>query len=318
MKPQSEHDATLARYLLGTLPEEDSSRIEEQALRDDELFARLESVADDLIDAYVRDELGDDDRRAFEERFSTHPDQRERVAFAIALRDLVAARAAAVPPERLGHPGALPVPARWPRAVLAVAAVLLIAIAGWLAFENQRLDQQLGTIEEDHDRLAAENQQLVDERQRTAEDLTAARQRVAELDQQLSAERDALSSLENRLAERPPQVRPPLTVAFILGLGTRAADGLTMLRVPEGAEQVELQIDVEGSTASRFRALLRTAIEEEVWGRDLTLSQDGAVVLEIPAAVLSPGRYVLTLLERDGEAFEELAFFDLEVVRAGS
>lgn len=322
VKPQSEHDATLARYLLGTLPEEDGFRIEEQALRDEGLFNRLRSVEDDLIDAYVRDELSAEEQRAFEERFSTHPVQRERVAFAVALRDLIESRAAVTSPGRMFHPGAVPERSRsrGARAALALAACLFMAIAGWLALENQRLGRRLGTVEEAHGRLVADNRAIEGDRARTAEELVTAQERVAELDQQLNAQLDTLTLLEKRLVEGQDRARPPLTVAFVLGLGTRAADGVTVLRLPPGVERVALQLDVEGTTASRFRALLRTTAKEEVWGRDLALSREGseppgAVVLEIPALVLSPGRYVLTLLERHGDAFEELGFFDLEVVR---
>src|SRR4029079_9203309 len=46
-------DRHLTRYVLGLLPDEEAERLDEQSIMDDEVAARLRSVENDLVDAYV-------------------------------------------------------------------------------------------------------------------------------------------------------------------------------------------------------------------------------------------------------------------------
>src|SRR5678809_240986 len=79
-------DETLAvRYLLGKLTEEEQVRVEDRAFSDAGCLGMLESAEADLIDAYVRGELRQPDRRDFERRFLLSPQRRRKVEFARAL-----------------------------------------------------------------------------------------------------------------------------------------------------------------------------------------------------------------------------------------
>ena len=44
-------DDQLIRHLLGTLPEDEAKRVEEESIVDDEIAARLQVAEDDLVDA---------------------------------------------------------------------------------------------------------------------------------------------------------------------------------------------------------------------------------------------------------------------------
>lgn len=72
----------LRNYLLGRLPDEQSEKVETQALDNDEFFLTLRGVEDDLFDAFARGELRGDDREAFLRKFGI---QTDRIAFATAL-----------------------------------------------------------------------------------------------------------------------------------------------------------------------------------------------------------------------------------------
>ena len=50
-------DDELVRYLLGQLSDEDTERLDEASIVDDEVAARLRIVETDLIDSYVRGKL---------------------------------------------------------------------------------------------------------------------------------------------------------------------------------------------------------------------------------------------------------------------
>ena len=63
------HDYTLRRYLLGDEGLETLEEIEQAALADDHVSEMLEVAEDELIEAYVRGELGEIDKRKFESEF---------------------------------------------------------------------------------------------------------------------------------------------------------------------------------------------------------------------------------------------------------
>src|ERR1051325_1426072 len=56
---KTKEDELMARYLLGSLTEQEQSAIEERFFADNEFFERMLEVEEDLIDEYLRDELPD-------------------------------------------------------------------------------------------------------------------------------------------------------------------------------------------------------------------------------------------------------------------
>jgi hypothetical protein len=74
-------DQHLIRYLLGLLPEEEAEPLDEASVADDEFPARLGSVEDDLIDAYIRGRLDPELRARFEAVYLASPRRRARVEF---------------------------------------------------------------------------------------------------------------------------------------------------------------------------------------------------------------------------------------------
>ena len=324
MEERTEHDTTLARYLLGNLPEPDRDRIESKALADPGLFERLQVIEDDLIDAYVYGELAESDVALFEERFLGHPQRLERVEVARCLRTVTerAAQAKDAPPPKVDRETRIeplePVERLPSTPWLAWAASFLVLIlGGWLALQNLQLGERLNQLEDERGAWTGEREALIDEGQRLEDDLEAQSQRLAELDAELLAEREQRSALEERLAgaAAPPR-RPPLTAAFVLGMAVRGSDAVPRLAVPTEADRVELQLDVEMlGPDPRFRVLVANAAGAEVWGAASVEPSGEDLRIELPAAVFKPGRYILTLYEQiDGE-FEEAAFFEFDIVR---
>ncbi len=147
-------DNLLARYLLGELTEPAKARIEKQVLGDDTTFDRLLSAEDDLIDAYVRDELSAGERQRFEARFLVSTERRARVEFARTLKARVDEPAAELCPPELARRRAARLP-WWPRLAralamprprlpLALAASLLVVVAAtWLAGRGGEHERRL-------------------------------------------------------------------------------------------------------------------------------------------------------------------------------
>ena len=111
MRSERADEKLLVKYLLGNLSEEEQVQVEDRAFADADYLGALEAAEADLIDAYVRGELSQSDRRGFERRFLTSPQRRSKVEFARALATIAAeskvresaSRGMAVPRER--NPG---------------------------------------------------------------------------------------------------------------------------------------------------------------------------------------------------------------------
>lgn len=115
-------DDTLVRYLLGSLPEEESQPLDELSIADEDFAARLQAVETDLIDAYVAGVLSPDERIQFEAVYRVAAEGRARIGFARAL-------AARTRTSRQSHRGYQP---------LVAAALVLLAVGGyWLIRPNR-------------------------------------------------------------------------------------------------------------------------------------------------------------------------------------
>src|SRR5262245_384081 len=90
MRSQRTDEARQVKYLLGNLSEEELVQVEDRAFADADYLSSLEATEADLIDAYVRGELSQSDRRSFEFRFLTSPERRRKVEFARALATIAA------------------------------------------------------------------------------------------------------------------------------------------------------------------------------------------------------------------------------------
>ena len=82
MPKESLNDDHLIRYLLGCLPEDETERLEEQSLIEDELAERLRLVEDDLLDAYASGALSEERRARFETYYLASRRRRKKAVFA--------------------------------------------------------------------------------------------------------------------------------------------------------------------------------------------------------------------------------------------
>src|SRR5262245_14345184 len=80
MDERTETERQLMRYLLGELSEEEKTRLEERFFAEDDYFAELLAVEDDLIDEYVQDALSPRERALFEQHFLVSSQRQRRVA----------------------------------------------------------------------------------------------------------------------------------------------------------------------------------------------------------------------------------------------
>src|SRR5580693_9588266 len=88
-------DEILIRYLLGSLPEEESGQLDELSIADDAFAWRLSVVENDLVDSYVHGELSGDNLRQFKKFYLSTPKRLQKLEFAEALSSFNAKTATA-------------------------------------------------------------------------------------------------------------------------------------------------------------------------------------------------------------------------------
>lgn len=79
----------MVRFLLDELAEEERQEFEERFFLDDGLHDQLRAVETDLVDGYVRGTLDEARRRRFERAFLASPERRRRVENALALKGYI-------------------------------------------------------------------------------------------------------------------------------------------------------------------------------------------------------------------------------------
>jgi len=279
-------DRRLAGYLLGQGSDAERAEIEDRLFADDALFEYLAAVETDLIDAFVREEIAPADRAAFETRFFGPPRLRMRIDLARWLQYLSppidaanpAPQAAAAAPltPAASAPAAAPSatrrPATSPSTMFGVVAVLGVAVAigaGWWALQSSR-PQPAGT--------PAPQAPVA----QTAEPAPVAAP--------AAAPEPALDEL-HQVAEGP--------VALVLAPGSAGSGASNaVLRIPAGADSVHIQIDHAGAARERYAVVVVTRDGQRVWTElSMPPRAPGAsgVILDVPAASLPAGEYLLTL-----------------------
>lgn len=129
------------RYLLGLYSPAEREHIEAEFFRNDDAFEEMLTTEDDLIDAYARGELTDEERRTFENRFVRSFRGRDRVQFARAF----AGATSAPRPVRTKFPSTLPdifgtfrSPGLLRTATIA-AAIVFVAVFVWLIIDRRKM-----------------------------------------------------------------------------------------------------------------------------------------------------------------------------------
>ena len=81
----------MKQYLLGKLPPESLTPLEERLLSNGDFYEQLLMTEDDLVDDYLADRLSGPERERFEAHFMISPERRQKVRFGNALRRYILA-----------------------------------------------------------------------------------------------------------------------------------------------------------------------------------------------------------------------------------
>jgi hypothetical protein len=319
-------DKTLTGYLLGSLRQDQTERLDELSIVDGDFAARLDAVENDMVDAYVRGRLSGDTLQKFRARYLSSAKRREKVRFAQSLYHFegkhftqAAATGESVPAQ---ESRSLFSPGSWrsfafPAWIAAGALAMMLAI-GLLFIDNLQLRNRMSQAN-------ADRQQLI-QRER---DLQARLDQVHASDAGVAAElaqvQKSLAELEQASPNRNPATRssfPPLgVVAFTLAPQLRGATQMPHLSLPPGTTRVDLHLDLESNDYPQYQVALKSlGADQIVWQsgklKAETKGQRGAVLVSMPAGLLKPGTYQLELTGSQSSGEHE--FVSSYVFRSGS
>ena len=271
---QTYDDRLLTRYLLGALGDDETERLDELSIADDEFATRLKTVENDLVDAYAKGELSGETLERFGSFYLASENRRERVRFAETFQVLI---------DRAGLASPRTVPAaRRPGFALgwgfAAAACLLLLTGAYLLNDNLRLRNQV---------MRAEATRV------------ALQQREEALSRQLEEKLRATAT--NLRADREAgQSEPPRTFALVLLPQTRGSGPLPVIAILPGVDRVDFQLQLESDDFPVYQVALKNpATTRIIWrsGR-LRAASRGAtkiVSVSLPARLLKAQNYDIEL-----------------------
>jgi hypothetical protein len=320
---QRADDQNLRGYLFGALSSDETERLDELSVVDDDFAARLDAVENDLVDAYVRGELSGDTLQKFQTRYLSSPKRREKVKFAeslCSLADSTLSTAGRVPAKPVSDrvassfwPALLPFP-RWALA----GALAMLLVTAFLLVDNIALRRQTSQAEADRKVLQQREHDLqarLDEQHaldaHTANELEQVRNSLALLQQNSAAGHPGslISSL------------PVSVAAFMLVPQARGAAQIADLSLPQGTTRVDLSLELESNDFPQYQVTLKSLKTDRIlWhGGGLkaqTKGQDSTLLVRVPANILQHEAYLLEVAGTRPRA--EAEFVSSYVFRIGS
>lgn len=195
--------AKIDGYLFGEMNEADRDKFDQEMMTDDELFYDVAERENELVDRYLRGDLEDSLAESFRNSLAKFPARRDKLSNASVLKAHIeegrsaAAEAASIPwYRRLGFAF------RAPALAAAAMALLLVGTVGFLLVQNQNLNQQVAA-------LNSNGQNLSQLREREAElqaMIEAERDAGSDLTTDLESERERRAALEAELSELRKQI----------------------------------------------------------------------------------------------------------------
>lgn len=278
------------RYLLGKLSEQERAEFEAECFDNDDFFQETVDLENDLLHSYLRDELSQMEREAFEKGYLTTPARQQKVEFAQALEQRLygteGVRASSEqerPPAR-SEPPVGPAMQNWRvRFIVSAIALAAAAVILWMGTIHYQLNRELRQLRSEQTEL-----------QRAERDLEI---KLAALTAQLRE-----SNSEGQQLPTHPQID---IMAFDLTPGlSRSSGAVKQLFVPPEVLQIEMRLYLEDDKFSSYRASLQTTQGKQVLQTsELKSHKDSRgrplIYFVVPSNALSRGDYLIKL---DGKA----------------
>ena len=298
-------EAISKRYLLGDLAEEDAARLEEKYFADDSAFEVMALAEDEIIDAYVRDELSPEDRRRFEENFLSSPRISQRIELAKILKAKASSRRVSHDDVPVLHGPAVDQKqasnrekgSRWWKNVWqpfrqpAFASLVLVLIgAGILGVEWYRVREESKQLLASRAELERQNRDLIADNNK----------RALETDQLIEAlkTKEAENAKLNEQLEQASN-KPALTlpvIPILLPLAGSRGEGIDQtVKLPEEPSIFKLKIPLEEAKYERYSVIIKTPEDRVVSGPREARAQGRILIVQLASTRFIPGDYIVTV-----------------------
>ena len=307
MKERSYNSELLRNYLFSALSAEETERLDELSFIDDRFVQELRAVEDDLVDAYVRDELESRLHTQFEARYLSSPLREEKVALAKALfhyepehRKLLVQQRDQPLALRTFFPRFLTNRAwQW---TFAAVLLVLIGLSGWLIFQKRRVNQ-VPQIE------LARN--------------SAEKDPVASVNPSHERQPGLTQPTAETISEAKKKPEPGVTVeiaSIALAPQVRSETAVPAVSVKSATGYVAVGLDLEPNEYSLYRVeLLRQSSREVLWRANNLSSRkhdgDQTVNVRLPAGLLRSEYYVLRVSGLSKTGSELISDYRFRVVK---
>lgn len=296
------------RYLLGGASEEENRRIEEAFLTADSQFESLELAEEELIDAFISDELSAEERQQFRAKLLTSPRIAERVHFASALKEKVDATfspaagnsIAPVPSAIIGRKPT----SRWWRNIFPqqpawrTVAASVILVAGLVLIFGLR-------VRNESQRLASERAALEQQKAEFAERVREEQTRAEQGDANLQRDKDSQAEDPTPIAkpDEPKKVGTPRigssTLALILNPGSIRGQGSRPELISRtDATTAQLRLVLQRNDYKSYKVAIKGLNRNKVVFSRTGLKPQRTtsdIIVSVPMKVLSPDDYTVGL-----------------------
>lgn len=335
MKNYPEDEKTAVRYLLGELADEERDRFEERLFEDEAFSVFLDDTENDLIDEYLRGELGFETKRRFETVYLSNESRRGKVEAAKVLHYKLfpeQPKAAASTINENSFWRSLPGFFRLPNPALAgglATILLMILIAGiWLlndrrstAPDRAGADNSGQPTPGPEANFEIDNPSPPEEANKPSG--TNAPNGVTNGEKPETPQRPKNAApppagKRPEPAEKPAVVRqPPRVLAFSLLPPLRSSQN-PVLKIPSSAQTVRLRLfDNFGQKYENFTVELSDGTGNAVWSRKVKAARSAeSITVEIPNSVFKDGNHEISVRGVTGEgSVEEISFYNFAVRR---
>ena len=317
MKILEINELSIRQYLLGQLRLEEVEQLEERLFTDPDFYEQLTLVEDELIDAYARGSLPQQERGKFEELFLSNPERRRKLRFARNFKKYIESETATSHASdtrtRRAH-------TRWASLIdifnprnfavsLSLAALMVVILLGvsWTVFkfrrdENKPLQAQTQLSPQPNQSVQptpvdpSPNSSVPSDSSTGANTITNS--------QPFVPERTTNSNLTNERAKPRKSnfnsLRSTSVYAInLLAPSIRETNTAESFKIPSSAKRVLLSVSLEADAHQSYRVVIQNVDSGKKITRGglkaLSGGTEKRVVLDVAAASLKRGDYILQL-----------------------
>lgn len=310
MKQEIQDEQLIERYLLDDLSEDVREQVEERYFSEPDFLEQVRAIEAEMIEDCARGVLPAEKAERLEQHLLLSRPQQKKLRFANTLLRTVEQFEASAP----AFPRTEQIAASWwdtarrffhfqPGLTMTAAAAAALLLVGGLIFEVIRLRQRLEKSQQEQTALRQKEQNLqntIAEQKNQIERLTG---------QPQIPPTGGKDDKEKEIAPPPPKTQFATFISPLLVMGPRAGQGLPELVISQKIEIVRLQLDYDGKSHPRFRAVLENANGEELWQKGGWQAQKFGsrkkIDVGLPASLLEDRTYTITLKAKASSGEEE-------------